>query len=162
MGESNGNKVATGGRQQSRPNVTRRKPGSFVPITSMIDVTFLLLIYFLLTTTFRQAEGQIPGTLPGRPIHGPPVVKTIPVQLRAVGEDCQGVVYSLVGVNKPLRSPQELIESLLARKSRFDKDTDVIVVIQASRLVRWRYVVEACNQANRANFQTTIQFHDRI
>ena len=122
-------------------------------MTAMIDVTFLLLTYFLLTTTFRQNEGQLPGTLPG-PDGGDEFVEKVPVQVRAVGENCQSAVYSLDGENKPLRSPRELVDSLRARRERTGRDA--IVVIQAGRAVRWRHVVEACNQAAAANFQTTI------
>ena len=124
----------------------------------MIDVTFLLLIYFLLTTTFRDAEGQLPGTLPG-PIIDPPSLVTIPLQVRAIGADCQGAVYSLGGDDKPLRSPQELVDALRVRRER--TRGDVIVVIQAGRAVRWRYIVEACNQATRANCQTTIRIQNQ-
>ena len=129
----------------------RRKARVSAPLTAMIDVTFLLLTYFLLTTTFRQAEGQLPGTLPGPP--EPPVKTTIPLQVRAVGADCESAVYSLGG--EPLRSPQELADSLQARRERTGKNA--IVVIKAGRAVRWRYVVEACNQAARVNLQTTIR-----
>ncbi len=85
-------------------------------MTAMIDVTFLLLIYFLTTTTFRQDEGQLPGTLPGKcdRNHPPPVI--VPVQLRAVGDDCQSVLYSIDGEDQPLRSPRELLESLGNRR----------------------------------------------
>ena len=33
-------------------------------MTPMIDVTFQLLLFFLLTCEFRESEGMIPGTLP--------------------------------------------------------------------------------------------------
>jgi len=128
-----------------------------MPLTAMIDVTFLLLTYFLLTTTFRQSEGQLPGTLPGPPdprrILKPTV---IPLQVSATGDNCQSAVYSLGGEDKPLRSPQELVDSLRARRKR--TGPNVIVLIQPGRAVRWRHVVEACNQAARANLQTTIEF----
>ena len=144
-------------RQQLPSSRIKRKARVSMPLTAMIDVTFLLLTYFLLTTTFRQAEGQLPGTLPGP--RGVPPVETIPLQVRAIGADCQSAVYSLGGEIHPLRSPRELADSLRARRDR--TRGDAIVVIQAGRAVRWRYIVEACNQAARANFQTTIRFYDQ-
>ena len=126
-------------------------------MTPMIDVTFLLLIYFLLSTTFRQAEGQLAGTLPGPPRPDPPALP-ISLQVHAVGDDCQSAVYSLEGDIEPLRSPQELVDALRARRPTRG---DAIVVVQAGRAVRWRYIVEACNQAARANFQTTIRIQDQ-
>jgi biopolymer transport protein ExbD len=119
-------------------------------MTAMIDVTFLLLTYFLLTTTFRQAEGQLPGTLPG---DGPVELNIVRVDVRAVGENCQSAVYSIVGQNKPIRSPRELVESLRAQ----GRGENTIVEIQAGRAVRWRYVVEAYNQAAAADFKATMR-----
>jgi biopolymer transport protein ExbD len=148
---SNVNPAAS--RQQTPSSRIKRKARISVPMTAMIDVTFLLLIYFLTTTTFRQDEGQLPGTLPGKIAIGPPP-ETVPVQLRAVGDDSQSVLYSIDGVDQLLRSPRELVESLRDRRQRTGENA--IVVIKAGRNVRWRYVVEACNQAASANFQTTI------
>ena len=50
------------------------------PLTPMIDVTFLLLVFFLLACRFRVAEGQILAKLPD--ISGPdvaPALKTKPI-----------------------------------------------------------------------------------
>ena len=137
----------------------RRKAKDAMPMTAMIDVTFLLLIYFLLSTTFRQAEGQLAGTLPGPPGPDPPPV-VLSLQVHAIGDDCQSAVYSLEGDIEPLRSPQELVDALLARRGGQTRG-EAIVVVQAGRAVRWRYIVEACNQAARANFQTTIRIQDQ-
>jgi len=128
-------------------------------MTAMIDVTFLLLTYFLLTTTFRQAEGQLPGTLP-KPPYGDLRAAVIPVEVRAAGENCQNAVYALDGQDRLIRTPQELIESLRARRDR-EGDRDVSVEIHAGRAVRWRYVVEAYNQALGAKLPATISIHNR-
>jgi biopolymer transport protein ExbD len=161
MAGSIGNSNVNGGGDRQEPsssNRIRRKARVSVPMTAMIDVTFLLLIYFLLSTTFRQAEGQLPGTLPKA---GPIIdiddreLLAIPLQVRAMGANCESAVYSFGGSDAPLRSPQELADSLRARRERIG--ADAMVVIRAGRAVRWRYIVEACNQAARANFQTTIR-----
>jgi len=127
-------------------------------MTAMIDVTFLLLTYFLLTTTFRQEEGQLPGTLPkAGPRRIIPIVEEIPLQVRAVGDASQSVVYSLGGEHQMLRSPQELAESLRARSERTGDGRTLLIVIQPGRAVRWRHVVEALNQAVGANLKATIR-----
>jgi len=116
----------------------------------MIDVTFLLLTYFLVTTTFRQAEGQLPGSLP----HGvPPLPPDPPIHLsiQPVGAANENALYQLDGVDKPLRSPRELADKLTARR---DPQRNQTLIIQASRGVRWRHVVEAFNQAVRAKFES--------
>jgi len=42
----------------------RRTAKPQTPMTPMIDVTFQLLLFFIMTFEFRQSEGMIPGTLP--------------------------------------------------------------------------------------------------
>ncbi|MBT3198536.1 MAG: hypothetical protein HN350_01350 [Phycisphaerales bacterium] len=136
----------------------RSKTKISVPMTAMIDVTFLLLTYFLLTTVFRQEEGQLPGTLP-KTGPGPIdlIVKEIPLHVRAVGDASQSVVYSLGGEHQMLRSPRELFESLRSRSGRADDNSNLLIVIQPDRAVRWRHVVEAINQAAGANLNATIR-----
>lgn len=38
-----------------------------VDLTPMIDVTFLLLIYFMVTTMLKQPESELSIQLPGKP-----------------------------------------------------------------------------------------------
>ena len=42
----------------------RRRPATTIDITSLVDVVFLLLIFLLITTTFRRNEYAFPITLP--------------------------------------------------------------------------------------------------
>jgi len=120
-----------------------------LPLTSMIDVTFLLLLYFLLTTTFRQAEGQIPGDLPKT--DGRRIARPILIHLRAVGPGGAGVLYEMSGIDDSIRSPKGLYAKLTARRQQWGS-TEVPVVITGRSDVRWQYVVEAFNQAVRAGF----------
>jgi len=138
-----------------RAKRARPKPKLQPPMVPMIDVTFQLLIYFMLTTTFRQAEGQIPGSLPKEGTGGvslrqqlkPP----IHIQIRPIGTFREGVVYEMIGSRGLMESGEELYSSLMARKERVGAGTPV--VIKARDDVRWQYVVEAFNQAVQAEFQ---------
>ena len=135
----------------------RERPGVKMqpPLIPMIDVTFLLLLYFLLTTTFRQAEGQIPGSLPRKMdvVAGISVpLQPICIVLRPAGEGRHGVIYEMSGLNVGLRSPQELYERLIARQ-RAIGSSEAPVLIQPRPDVRWQHVVEAFNQAVRAKFK---------
>ena len=134
----------------------RPKPKLQPPLTPMIDVTFQLLLFFLLTTTFRQQEGQIPGTLPQKGIHAEQVTdvefKPIRVVLRPTGEDRTGCLFEMSGHNVAINSAQQLYEVLLSRQKHLGTD-EVPVVIQPRPDVRWQYVVEAFNQSVRAKFK---------
>lgn len=155
-----------------RKNRQQAPPKMQPPLTPMIDVTFQLLLFFLLTCQFRQAEGQIPGTLPPQD-QGPPseVQKDLRIVLRRTGQaeqkdykgDTQiewGLVEFIVGnASVGVVDPQTLYEQLLeAQKVVGGGDVakarkDVPVMIQPADDVPWGYVVQAWAQAARAKFE---------
>jgi len=132
----------------------RPKPKMQPPLTPMIDVTFQLLLFFLLTFTFRQAEGQIPGSLPKEGTGGvteksqlnPP----IRITMRPRGRDRSEVVYEIEGYPHQITTGKELGEKLMGRARN---GTDVPVILHCGRDVQWRWVVEAFNQSVRAKFE---------
>jgi len=74
----------------SPPRKRREKPKVKMqpPMTPMIDVTFQLLLFFLLTCEFRETEGNIPGTLPSKGniiqlVEQNPPPEPIQIQVRA-------------------------------------------------------------------------------
>jgi len=138
-------------RQNRRSRLRRR--GMRLKLTAMIDVTFLLLLFFLLTFTFRPTEGAIPGSLArGRGIIPPPPrPEPIRISVRPVGRARDGAIYQPRHYPLVIRTPRELGEFLL-RRARHGTDTPVI--IQCSRDVQWQWAVEAFNQAVRAKFKT--------
>ncbi|MDP6637050.1 MAG: biopolymer transporter ExbD [Phycisphaerae bacterium] len=133
----------------------RAKAKIGVPMTAMIDVTFQLLIYFILTTTFRQTEGQIPGTLPSAGASGastPEQLQSpIKILLHPTGIANDGVFYEIVGQNPRIESARELRDALAGCKQRGGVESPVI--INARRDVRWKYVVEVFNQVVANEFK---------
>ena len=126
------------------------------PMTPMIDVTFQLLLFFLLTCEFRESEGVIPGTLPvigdGRIVMIPPP-QADPIQIRLIpSADRQSASYELTGVSTVITSPRELGKLLKVRQEQLGS-REVPVVIYPRPDVPWGFVVEAFNQANKARFQ---------
>lgn len=125
------------------------------PLTPMIDVTFQLLLFFLMTFTFRQAEGQIPGTLPQSGQSGRDTATDleteIKITLRPCGRNYQDCQYEIEGVPHMIRDRKELA-AVLESKAR-NEGKEVPVVIKALDYVQWQYVVETFNQAVRAEFK---------
>lgn len=141
----------TSGRTAGRVKRRWPKPKLQPPLTPMIDVTFQLLLFFLLTTTWRAEEGQIPTSLPqSRGISAGQTVELAPVfiVLRSTGGAQTGCLYEMTGQPIAMDSPKQLYEALLARRNQLGADEPVI--IQPQRNVPWRFVVEAFNQAVRA------------
>jgi biopolymer transport protein ExbD len=127
------------------------------PLTPMIDVTFQLLLFFLLTCEFRESEGSIPGTLPaiGRIAVSrqppPPQPDPIRIQVRP-SANREAAVYQVSGVLGTIAGPAELYGHLRRLQGRLG-GADVPVVIAPKRDVPWEFVVEAFNQAVRARFR---------
>jgi len=117
----------------------------------MIDVTFLLLLFFLLTFTFREVEGVLPNSMAGIG-DGRPVIEIpeIQVRLKAVGRMRESVLYEVGPMTTVARGPAELYRALASLRERVSGETPI--VIQPHGSVRWQYAVEACNQARRAAF----------
>lgn len=139
-------------------------PVRYTPnVTPLIDVMFLLLLFFLLTTKFRQDEGAIPGTLPalGQSFGGqsaeelPPPIK---VKIEPRGQDALEAVYQISGIEVSVGNADELYTKLHQRSQPYN-DTDVAkvpITLNARSDVRWGFVVEAFNQASRARFRTIL------
>jgi len=139
-------KAKAGGRGRSAP-----RPA----LTPMIDVTFQLLLFFLLTCEFRESEGMIPGTLPHT---GPGLVCGFdlppdPITIRVIpSADRLSASYELSGVREAVASPRRLGQLLKVRQELLGTSEAPVVIVPAGR-APWRFVVEAFNQAKKADYR---------
>ena len=138
-------------KQRQKPKVKMQPP-----MTPMIDVTFQLLLFFLLTCEFRETEGNIPGTLPSKgniiqQVEQNPPPEPIQIQVRA-SADRSSASYEMTGVSVVITSPQELFERLRERQGQLGSD-EVPIVILPNEDVPWEFVVQAFNQAVRAKYK---------
>ena len=141
------------------PAKKRQTPGAkYTPnITPLLDVLFLLLLFFVLASKFRQDEGMIPGSLPPPPT-GPPSVSAPPtiLEVRGDGEDSERAVFSFSGESEGIVDSNEIFRQLQARFNAMGDPAlaaeDGIVIIKYYD-ARWQFVVDAYNQAARAGFR---------
>ena len=127
-------------------------------LAPMIDVTFLLLIFFLVTTTFKRAEGVFASHLPktaGRPAAALPISPIVVRISPAAGGDPAGDDYR-IRIDNFTRAPQTF--EVLARflvdiqgNPGFDRKTPVVIF--PAPQVRWDHVVNCWNAAVRARCQ---------
>ncbi|MHC4561224.1 MAG: ExbD/TolR family protein [Planctomycetota bacterium] len=126
------------------------------PLTPMIDVTFQLLLFFLLSFTFRDVEGEIPGTLPKKGAGGVSARDTLtqPIRINLIptGAAREGVLYEIEGVNEQVTDAKTLYQVLL-RRQQILNSKEGPVIIKPDAFVRWQYVVEVFNQAVRLQFK---------
>ena len=122
-------------------------------LTPMIDVTFQLLIYFLVTSAFIPDEGQIPGSLPSKSVsQSESPLKPIELQVGPAvdGEMKRIARYTIKSSQKTTTDANDLFK-LLA--SSHQKGDDVPLIIQVQDMVRGEFVVEAFNQGTRAHYK---------
>ncbi len=139
-------------------------------LTSMIDVIFQLLIYFVVTAGFMLDEGVLAARLPQGPA-GPVAADELPpekitVRLTAPPEDDSRVRIERGAVDRP--KVYEGFAQLAAdlNRLRYDPeggnnegvyDADNPVLIQPAGGVRWQHVVNAFNAALAAGY-TNVSF----
>jgi len=126
-----------------------RKPLA-LPLTALIDVTFLLLLYFLLTSTFHEPEQQMMAAIP-RPGGRPGVLMPIHVALTPTGPANEGVSYQ-VNEEEPTTELSS-VRAALAEHARVAADPELPVIIHTNGEVRWEYVIEIFNAASATGFQ---------
>lgn len=135
-------------------------------MTAMIDVVFLLLIFFIVGTKFRQPEGELDAYLPDE---GAPVEVT--ERKLPVDEIRVSLRMSTAGVGNPIIPPAVLLDGkglgpgistgsmkwLSDELHRLGNDeavrTEVPVIIEAEPGLAYRWVIQALNITRKARFK---------
>lgn len=107
------------------------------PLTALIDIVFMLLIYFLLTTNFMVDEG-IDVDLPQAKASAPQAEKEITVYVDKDGQ--------------PYLEDQKIEMDMLFRKLKqmIGKDSDRMVIVKADRSVVLNKAVKVMDFAKAA------------
>lgn len=116
----------------------RRRKELMLELTSLIDVVFLLLIFFLVATTFDDMKGGIKIELPQSTIREISDIKEIQV---IVDKDKNMILnYKEQGKKEQLSVTKENLKEKLAEKLMESKDKNVI--ISADKKLDYGYIVE--------------------
>ena len=129
-------------------------------LTSMMDVTFLMLIFFILTANFNAAEGIIAANLPTGVSDADPIKpnqEPLKIVLRAI--DAEHVTIWVE--RQPLIHDGDFNKLYkLLRGMRWSKknptgalEPDNPIIIKPLKGIRWDYVVNAFNACVRAKFE---------
>ncbi len=128
-------------------------------LTSMIDVVFLLLIYFMVATEFRLAEASFPMDLPavGRNTEAILDDKPLVVLVESVGKYTSDMRVQLDGPWGIVQSLAELKKFLRANRADgfgtgglFTPDHPIL--IRPSSETRWEHAVAAYNTAVQSRY----------
>ena len=151
----NSSRTRTTARRKARSRRRERSPLGF-NLTPMIDVTFNLLIYFVVTTSFLQAEGLLPSRMVrlGNETAGQ-IMPVTPIRIFLAGDKDDAVSIRLENTARIPRSFEDLYEVLGGlRRGGTGFDSTTPVVIHAEDTVAWDHVVNAFNAAKRAGFES--------
>lgn len=114
-----------------------------INLTPLLDVVFLLLIFFMVTTTF-QKETQLRIRIP-EASDAPPLVESERLELVI---DAQGRYY--IGQNEVVNTRPETLRAAIVKAVGDDRDTPV--VIRADARTPHQSVVTAMNVLGRLGF----------
>ena len=129
-------------------------------LTSMMDVTFLLLIFFILTASFALNEGVLKAELPRGP--GTPSPDTVPPKPIKIILTSRGMSEATIQVEN---APQAMADfeglyQWLSGNRRSGSNPNGIyadddpVIIQPGTDVSWQHVIDAFNAATRARYKS--------
>lgn len=128
-------------RERSRP---------LIPLASMVDIMFLLLIFFMTAAVFRDAEAQIPVTLPG--------AKT--AAAASAGGRATRIYITVTKTNRIYLGQQELtlselgakLRQLAALDRRHGRAGREQVVVRGDHAIPWGLGIQIVDAAQQAGF----------
>ena len=128
-------------------------------LTSMIDVVFLLLIYFMVATEFKTVEESFPMDLPMREV-GQTITldnKPLVIVVESAGETRHDIRIRLEGPWDPIVSVDGLTKFLLANKAGQFASSGLFtqnhrILIKPSNETRWDHTIAAYNAVARADY----------
>ena len=129
-----------------------------VDLTPMIDVTFLLLIYFMVTTMLKQPEAELSIQLPGKPQSS----EVTPMEMLNVKIGDEGEVYlngseiedgldlGMQDLVSNLKTQKGMRDQLISSGARSKAEAELKVQIESSTLALHQAsisVLNACSEA---------------
>ena len=143
------------------PRKMRKRRGMKLQMTSMIDIVFNLLIFFLVATEFNP-EGLLPSDLPREGVGTVNEdIPKLPIKIRisSIGEGQNDAHLAIEGVASEPSGFEQLFSVLHAMQSGqgglYEQDTPV--VLMGSSDTYWEHMVLAYNAAVKARY-TDISF----
>ncbi len=132
---------------------TRRRSGIGLRIAPLVDMIFLLLIFFLVAAKWRPKEDFLPLQLPAANADTQTIVKPEPlvIQIRATptGQGCIVQIGSSYVVDIPAQNPEQGLAGLMKKirqclleQKRYASDP---VEIICAAEVKWEYLAKIYN-----------------
>jgi len=139
-------------RRRRNASTTRglRKPE--LKLTSMIDVVFLLLIFFVVTANVTIDEGTLQARMPGNSKPDLTQLPPVPVLVDIRSSD-DGLTYSMKVDGVGVQGASELSAYMTNRVATGQMASDDLVKITPQGVVRWQHVVNVYNACVTAKLE---------
>ena len=138
--------------RRGKPGKGRGLQKPELKLTAMIDVVFLLLIFFVVTASFQIDEGTLLATLPGdsAPVGATP--PPIPVLIDLDSAD-DGRSYRLLVNGVEVAGASELSGYMINRVRTGQMSSEDLVKINPQGTVRWQHVLNVYNACVAAELE---------
>ena len=125
-------------------------------MTPMIDVTFLLLIFFMCSIKFKLLDGKLAAYLPRDVgVNATPIdVELLKIDILMELKPKTPLGFVVYVNDKLVKFPKEFFRSV---KSLHEKDPELKVTIYPGKGIQYGHVVKVVNECLRANL-TNITF----
>jgi biopolymer transport protein ExbD len=143
-----------GGGGKKDGKVRSKKTSTKIDMTPMVDLAFLLLTFFVMTTTLNKPK-TMEITMPEEQKEGdiPPVVNEKKVLTLILGQDDK--VYWYIGITDP-KVEVTNFSSTGVRKILLQKDKEIekmVVLIKADDESKYKNMVDILDEINITNIQ---------
>jgi biopolymer transport protein ExbD len=136
--DSAGPRKHAGGRRH------KKRTGVRIDMTPMVDVAFLLLVFFMVTTVFRAPQAM--------EVNLPPADQKVEVaesNLMILYVTADDSLFWGIGFAKPQGTTMQELPELLSRKNR--ENPALITLVKLDRKARYRMMVDLLDELNVAN-----------
>ena len=138
------------GGKKKKGGLKRRAPkrlGVKIDMTPMVDVAFLLLIFFMCTTVFRKPQA-LEINLPPDPKAKVEIAESNVMTVRAIAPNDKAKgevrVFWFIAKDAPKEQNWNDMESIFAAEGK--KNQNLVVLVKIDRLVKYKYMVNLIDQ----------------
>ena len=132
-----------------------------VDLTPMIDVTFLLLIYFMVTTMLKQPEAELSIQLPGKPQSSDVnPMEMVKVRIGDEGEVYlngseieDGLDYEMPDLVGNLKQQKGMRDQLISSGTKTKAEAELKVQIESSGIAEHQASISVLNACSEAGVQ---------
>src|SRR4030042_4776656 len=133
-----------GGGRHKKKHKRKKRLGVRIDMTPMVDVAWLLLTFFILTTTFSKPQAMEINLPP----EGSPSIPTPESGLLTIRVNDKGAIYKNFGTEKPEITPMTELGSFLS--AQIQEKPKLTVLLKVDRKAKYHMTVDILDELQMA------------